>query len=138
MKALSLAVLAFAALSLGLGAAGQFDGGAMLGVACLLCAFATFRAQHISSFLKIFVAIFGAETVVFGLTLTAIKLGFWPEWAREYVIPESLPLTVAVFGILVYAVSHLSVVRAITNIADRYFETGDHGAVRVWPLARSV
>jgi putative ATP-binding cassette transporter len=136
MKALSLAVLAFAALSLGLGAAGKVDGGVMLGVACLICAFATFRSQHISSFLKIFVAIFGAETVVFGLTLVAIKLDFWPEWAREYVIPESLPLTVAVFGILVYAVSHLQVVRAITNIADRYFETGEHGPVRIWPMAQ--
>jgi putative ATP-binding cassette transporter len=138
MKALSLAVLAFAALSLGLGVAGKLDGGVLLGVTSLICAFATFRSQHISSFLKIFVAIFASETVIFGLTLLAIKLGFWPDWAREYVIPESLPLTVAVFGILVYAVSHLSVVRAITHIADRYFETGDHGPVRIWPLAPMI
>ncbi|MDB5642821.1 MAG: transporter ATP-binding protein/permease [Hyphomicrobiales bacterium] len=135
MKALSLAVLAFAALSLGLGAVGKLDGGVLLGVACLLCAYATFRSQQISTFLKIFVAIFASETVIFGLTLTAIKLGFWPAWAREYVIPDSLPLTVAVFAILVYAVSHLPVVRAITSIADRYFENFEIGSVRIWPLA---
>ena len=53
MKALSLAVLAFAVLSLGLGAAGKFDGGLLLGTACLICAVSTFRSQKISSFLKI-------------------------------------------------------------------------------------
>jgi putative ATP-binding cassette transporter len=97
MKALSLAVLAFAVLSLGLGAAGKFDGGLLLGTAGLICAVSTFRSQKISSFLKIFVAIFASETVIFGLIVMAIKLGFWPEWARNYVIPDSLPLTVAVF-----------------------------------------
>ncbi|MFM2444353.1 MAG: hypothetical protein RJB09_1539, partial [Pseudomonadota bacterium] len=136
MKALSLAVLAFAVLSFGLGAAGKFDGGLLLGTAGLICAVSTFRSQKISSFLKIFVAIFATETVIFGLIVMAIKLGFWPEWARNYVIPDSLPLTVAVFGILVEAVSHLAVVRAITSIADRYFENDDMGSARIWPLAR--
>ncbi len=135
MILLSLAVFAFSCLSLALGATGAVDGALLLGGACVICAFTTFRSQAISSFLKIFIAIFASETVLFGLVHFAIRLGFWPEWAKEYVIPESLPLTVAVFAILVWGVSHLNVVRSITHIADRYFDSGDHGQVHVWPLA---
>lgn len=135
MKLLSIAVLAFSVLSLALGATGKIDGALLLGAVGLLCAYSTFRSQHISSFLKIFAAIFATETVLFGLVHFAIRSGFWPAWAKEYVIPESLPLTVAIFAILVWAVSHLPVVRAITRIADRYFDTDDRGPVRIWPMA---
>ena len=131
MKFLSLAVLAFSILSLLVGVRGGVDGALLLGGAGLICAFTTWRSQAISSFLKIFAAIFATETVVFGLIHFAILGGVWPAWAREYKIPESLPLTVAIFAILVWAVSHLPVVRAITAIADRYFDTTDRGEARI-------
>ncbi|MDB5596367.1 MAG: transporter related [Hyphomicrobiales bacterium] len=135
MKLLSLFVLAFSILSLALGTFNNVGGAVLLGVVGVICAFTTLRSTAISSFLKIFVAIFATETVLFGLAHFAVQTGFWPEWAREYVIPESLPLTVAIFAILTWAISHLPVVHAITRIADRYFNTSDLGPVRVWPMA---
>src|SRR5262249_14862228 len=107
---------------------------AVLGVVALLCALATFNAYRISSFLKIFIGIFSAETVVFGLLVLAGRLGLWPADYAAYLPPESLPLTVAIFSILVYVVSRLAVVRQITRIADRYFDATDATSAHVWPL----
>jgi putative ATP-binding cassette transporter len=136
MKFLSLGVLAFSLLSLLLGVRGTIDGALLLGVVGLICAFTTWRSQTISSFLKIFAAVFATETIVFGLVHFAIRGGIWPAWARDYRIPESLPLTVAIFAILVWAVSHIPVVRSITRIADRYFDADDKGVANIWPFAR--
>ena len=118
MTLLSLAILAFSILSFALKFSGTLDSGLLLGGATLLCAFTTFRSQGISHFLKIFVAIFGTEAIVFGLVHYAARLGFWPDWAKDYALPESLPLTVAIFGILVWIVSHIQVVRSVMHIAD--------------------
>jgi vitamin B12/bleomycin/antimicrobial peptide transport system ATP-binding/permease protein len=107
---------------------------AVLGAAALLCAFTTFNASAISSFLRIFVAIFSAETVVFGLAVLAGKLGLWPESLAEYQIPESLPLTVAIFSILVDLVARLTVIRQITRIADRFFDATGATSARIWPF----
>jgi len=135
MTFLSLAILAFSILSFALKFSGALDSGLLLGGATLICALTTWRSQAISSFLKIFVAIFGTEAVVFGLVHYAARLGFWPEWAKEYALPESLPLTVAIFGILVWLVSHLRVVRSVMHIADHYFQSDDRGTLQIWPLA---
>ncbi len=134
MILLSLTILAFSALSFALKFSGALDGGLLLGIATFLCAFTTWKSQKISSFLKIFVAIFGIEAVVFGLIHYAARLGFWPEWAAEYALPESLPLTVAIFGVLVWLISHLPVVRSVMNITDHYFHSQDRGTLQVWPL----
>jgi putative ATP-binding cassette transporter len=99
-----------------------------------LCAFTTYKARAISSFLKIFAAIFAAETVVFGTVFLITQIGLWPQSLEDYVLPESLPLTVAIFGILVYAISFIPVVRAMTRIADRYFMTDDETSARIWPF----
>ncbi|MBV9077319.1 MAG: ABC transporter ATP-binding protein/permease [Methylobacteriaceae bacterium] len=120
-------------------AAGLFGGAplvAVFGAIAGASAYATFLARGMSSFLKIFVAIFAAETVVFGLAATAAGIGLWPASLAEYRLPESLPITVALFAILVVAVSHLKVVRAMTNIADRYFDTDERGTARIWPFPR--
>src|SRR6266446_6854046 len=77
---------------------------AVLGVAALLCAYTTFHSTAISSFLKIFVGIFSTETIVFGLAVLAGRAGLWPADYTDYLPPESLPLTVAIFSILVYLV----------------------------------
>ncbi len=52
-------------------------------------------------------------------------LKLWPDNYADFLPPQSLALTVAIFSILVYGVSHLRVVRSMTGIADRYFETRD-------------
>ncbi|MGB6325005.1 MAG: ABC transporter ATP-binding protein/permease, partial [Methylocella sp.] len=99
-----------------------------------LCAFTTYRSRTISTFLQIFAAIFAAETVIFGTVFLMAQIGLWPVSLEEYELPESLPLTVAIFGILVHAISFIPVVRSMTRIADRYFETSAATRARIWPF----
>ena len=101
MKRLSVTLALFGVLAL-VQPARQLDlQGALLGGVVLLCAATTFRSKAISSFLKIFVGIFSTETIVFGLAVLAGRAGLWPADYAEYLPPESLPLTVAIFSILV-------------------------------------
>ena len=117
MKPLSVALVLFGVLAL-LQPARQLDlPGALLGVVVLLCAATTFRSTAISSFLKIFVGIFSTETIVFGLAVLAGRAGLWPADYAEYLPPESLPLTVAIFSILVYVVAQFR--SGTTDHADR-------------------
>jgi vitamin B12/bleomycin/antimicrobial peptide transport system ATP-binding/permease protein len=99
-----------------------------------LCAFTTYRSLKISTFLQIFVAIFAAETVIFGIIFLIAQIGLWPESLEDYAFPESLPLTVAIFAILVYAIAYIPVVQSMTRIADRYFDTGEETRARIWPF----
>jgi putative ATP-binding cassette transporter len=134
MKALSIAValLGLAALLLAQTSKDLMAGA--LGITALVSAFTTFRSIGISSFLKIFVGIFSTETIVLGLAVLAGRAGLWPSAYREYLPPESMPLTVAIFSVVVYVLSHLAVVRQITNIADRYFAANERAPARIWPL----
>jgi putative ATP-binding cassette transporter len=134
MKSLSIGVGLFGILAFVVAATGEDATTAVLGAVALLCAFATFNASRISSFLKIFIGIFSTETIVFGLPVLAGRLGLWPEAYAGYLPPESLPLTVAIFSILVYAAERLRVVRQITRIADRYFNATDGTTARIWPF----
>src|SRR5262249_43668363 len=134
MKSLSIGLALFGIIALVVAATGEDATTAVLGAACLLCAFTTFNATAISSFLKIFVGIFSTETIVFGLAVLAGKVGAWPADYEEYLPPESLPLTVAIFSILVDAVARIKVVQQITRIADRYFNATDRAQARIWPF----
>ena len=100
----------------------------VLAGAGVLCAFTTYRSRRISTFLQIFAAIFAAETVIFGAIFLVAETGLWPSSLEDYEFPESLPLTVAIFGILVYAISFIPVVRSMTRIADRYFDSSDENS----------
>ena len=105
MKPLSITLVLFGLLAL-IQPAHQLDlPGALLGIVVLFCAVTTFRSTAISSFLKIFVGIFSIETIVFGLAVLAGRAGLWPANYAEYLPPESLPLTVAIFSIIVYLVA---------------------------------
>ena len=99
-----------------------------------LCAFTTYRSRTISTFLQIFAAIFAVETVLFGTIFLIAQTGLWPSSLEDYELPESLPLTVAIFGILVHAISFIPVVRSMTRIADRYFDTTAESRARIWPF----
>jgi vitamin B12/bleomycin/antimicrobial peptide transport system ATP-binding/permease protein len=134
MKPLSVSVALFGLLALVVAATAQDASAAGLGITALLCAFTTFRSTGISSFLKIFVGIFSIETIAFGLAVLAARAGLWPEAFADYQLPESLPPTVAVFSILVYAVSRTDVVGQITRIADRYFDASERREARIWPF----
>lgn len=136
MQRLGVAVAVFAALAL---AAGLHLGSGdllLLAAAGSACAYTTWRSASISSFLQIFVAIFSSETIAFGLVHLATVENLWPAELGEYALPESMPLTVAVFSILVFAVSHFGVVREMTRIADLYFDSHDRGEAHIWPCFR--
>jgi putative ATP-binding cassette transporter len=135
MRILSFGVAAFGlfALVMGLKIGDMWEVG--LGVAALLCAVTTYLSAWISSFLKIFAAIFSIETIVFGLLVAVNKGGLWPAGYADYTLPNPLPITVAVFSILTYVLAQVSVVRQMTRIADLYFEATEQGRARIWPLA---
>src|SRR5258708_2981676 len=134
MKILSICVALFGLLALGVSQGFGDVSAAGLGATALLCALATWRSISISSFLKIFVGIFSIETIVFGLCVLAADAAMWPAAYAEYKLPVMLPLTVAIFSILVYLIAQTKVVRQMTKIADPYFNTADVGQARIWPL----
>jgi putative ATP-binding cassette transporter len=134
MKALGGAVGAYAILA---AATAAHSGDSFLyavAAVALLCAAATWASSRISSYLKIFVAIFSTETIVFGLATLSLRENMWPEAYRQYAPPDSLTLTVALFSILVFIVAGQTVVKDMTRIADRYFVQDERGVARVWPL----
>ncbi|MEA2757882.1 MAG: vitamin B12/bleomycin/antimicrobial peptide transport system ATP-binding/permease protein [Methylobacteriaceae bacterium] len=133
MIGLAIAVGVFAVAAFATGQASG-EGLYLLGGVATLCAATTYLSRQISSFLKIFVAIFSIETIIFGLMVLGGVLRLWPDTYIDYLPPQSLALTVAIFSILVYSVSHIAVIRNITNIADRYFNTSDRTQARIWPL----
>ena len=99
MKILALAAALFSLAAL---AVAHVTGDPMVGVLAvvsMVCTYTTFRSSTISSFLKIFVAIFTSELVVFGIAYLAVRMHWWPASLAEYRLPESVPLTVAMFSL---------------------------------------
>jgi len=136
MRKLSAAVAAFAVLAALIGAHKADSDLFILAVAAGLCAYTTWRGATMSSFMKIFAAIFSTETVVFGLVRVAQAEELWPQALATWAPAESMAVTVAVFSILVFGISHIPVVREMTRIADLYFDAADRGEGRVWPFPR--
>jgi vitamin B12/bleomycin/antimicrobial peptide transport system ATP-binding/permease protein len=136
MRKLSAAVAAFAVFAALIGAHKADSDFFVMAVAAALCAYTTWRAVDMSSFMKIFAAIFSTETVAFGVVRLMQAEGLWPQALALYAPPESMAVTVAVFSIVVYAVSRIPVVREMTRIADLYFDSADRGEGRVWPFPR--
>jgi len=133
MRTLSLAVALFALAAVLVGLRAPDVGVFLFAAAALLCAGATYRSAHMSTFLRVFEVIFAIETIVFGVAYLVDELGLWPQAYADYALPDSLPLTVALFGSLVYAVSHIPVVRKMTDIADPYFSERAPTTARIWP-----
>ena len=82
MRKLSVAVAVFAALTALVGAHKATPDLFVLVAAAALCAYTTWRARDMSSFLKIFACIFSTETIVFGLVA--------PRRRRKACGPQSL------------------------------------------------
>ena len=55
----------------------------------------------------------------------------WPAAYAEYRLPVTLPITVAIFSILVYLIAQTKVVRQMMAIADPYFDTSDGDRIRI-------
>jgi vitamin B12/bleomycin/antimicrobial peptide transport system ATP-binding/permease protein len=139
MKLIAVFVFIFALLTAAV--AYHADGNIMLillsGVA-VICAATTYLSNKISSFLKIFVGTFATELVIFGGLYIAAEVDLWPAGLDEYKLPESLPLTMAIFAILVYAVSFIPLLRRVMRIADRYYDTSDRNQTLIWPISSLV
>jgi putative ATP-binding cassette transporter len=133
MRILSLAVALFALAAFLVGLHAPDVDLFLYAAAALLCAGATYRSAHISTFLRVFEVVFAAETIVFGAAYLVDALGLWPQAYADYALPSSLPLTVALFGSLMYATSHIPVVRKMTDIADPYFSERAPTTARIWP-----
>jgi putative ATP-binding cassette transporter len=97
----------------------------LIGVAITgaLMSVATARARAISTFLRIFSTIFACEYVLLGSAFALSSLGAWPAALSNITPPASLPATIAIFGLVVYGISFIPVIRQITDIADPFFET---------------
>ena len=135
---LAVAVLAFALLSAAAGLIWGDNTLLGLGLVGLLLSAATWKSTRISAFLQVFIGIFGTEYVIFGAVVLLVRRGLWPEALTDFGPPSSLPVTVAVFGILVWAASHLTVIKSITRIADLYFDTPFVGTARFWPVRHAA
>jgi vitamin B12/bleomycin/antimicrobial peptide transport system ATP-binding/permease protein len=117
--AIAAAIMGAAALISGL--VGGDRNALILGVVGAGLAWSAYRGNVISPFLRVFLVIFSAEFVLTTLCYLVAKNSLWPAILEALTIPSELPLTVGLFGILVYAISFIPVVRTITGLADPYF-----------------
>jgi len=121
MKFLALGVALFAAAAFLTGLHQPSAMTFLVTGAAAACAVATYLSHRLSAFLKVFEAIFASETIVFGIAFLIDELGLWPRAYANYTLPPSLAFAVALFGVFVYAISFVPVVRKMTAIADPYF-----------------
>ena len=136
MRMLSLAAFAILALVIG-----TYDGDGMtllIGVASALAALASLPRWKMSTFLTLLSDLFAIETVLFGIADLVGLLGFWPHAYEDYEPPRYLPLATALFVLVIFAVSHLRLVRRMMTIADPFFEAVTPISIRAWPLAPMI
>jgi vitamin B12/bleomycin/antimicrobial peptide transport system ATP-binding/permease protein len=133
----AVAVALIAALSIVSGAASGDKLTLGLGAIGLLLAMATWRATSISAFLRLFIVIFAVEFVITGAAYLLGQNGWWPASLAAIKIPSELPLTVGLFGLLVYAISFIPVIRTITGLADPYFDASNAKTAQI-PLLGQV
>ena len=134
MRNLAVAVLIFAVLAIAAGISGGDRFLFLVAGAALFCAAATWRSTGISSFLQIFVCIFSAETIVFGLAVVAQRLALMPARLAALTIPDELPVTVAIFSILVFTLGKLPSLRPMIGIAGLYYGATERATARIWPF----
>ena len=134
MKLLGLLVAAFSFVALGFGLTLHLSSFYLLFGFGIICAITTFLSGGISSYLKIFAAIFSTEYLVFGLVAIAPRLGLLRSLPPDFHMPVTVPLTVALFSIATFAVSYIPLVKRMLVIADRYYETRNRSRARIWPF----
>src|SRR5438270_12262867 len=75
--------------------------------------------------------IFAVEYIFTLLAYGAVRAWWWPSGFSESSPPASLSTSVAIFGLLVYLISFIPVIRQITRLADPYFVTNDRGDLEI-------
>lgn len=134
MHILAVIVAVVAALSAAAGLSGGGTAAYGLAAAGAALAVVTFLSTRISTFLRIFSVIFSVEYIVTGLAWIAARQGVWPNALADLTPPLSLPITVAVFGVIVWAISYIPVIRQIMAIADSFFNSQEVREVSFGPL----
>lgn len=134
MKRLSIAITLFTLLLLALAWKNNDAETLGLAIAGALLATSTWRSIGRSHFLNIFIGIFGTEFVLFGGVLVLASEGLWPNDLQDFLPPDSLPMTVGVFGIIVHAISYVKGIASMMRIADRYFEADNCITIKPWGL----
>lgn len=134
MRLLSIFVAALAAVAL---VVGQQAGSAAvigMGVIGLLMAVVTFRSPSLPFFLRIFSGVFATEYVLTGAAALLAVTGYWPPALQVPPVPTSLPTTIGVFGILIYAISFVPAIARIARLASPYFEADEVTTANLWPI----
>jgi vitamin B12/bleomycin/antimicrobial peptide transport system ATP-binding/permease protein len=121
MKSFAIAAAVTGLLALIGGVAGGDRMALVLAAVGAGVAFAAWRGERISAFLRVLLTVFSLEYAVLGAAYLLGKNGWWPHALKAITIPSELPLTVGIFAIIVYAISFIPVVRTITGLADPYF-----------------
>ena len=106
----------------------------MVGGASALGSAASMPRWRLSTFLTLLSDLFAFETVLFGLADIVALLGYWPEDYADYSLPRYLPLATALFGVVIFAISHFSFVRRMTAITDPFFAARTPISINPWPL----
>ena len=132
MRMLSLA--AFAILALVVGGYERDGMTIVIGVASALAAFASLPRWKASVFLAILSDLFAVETILFGLADIVSLLGYWPQAYEPYTLPRYLPLATALFGVVIFGVSHLGFVRKMLAITDPFFSARTPISIHPWPM----
>jgi len=145
VKKLAVVVAIAAAIALAAGVAPGSDGYLgipfdlpllSIGLAGLALSIVTLRTLWISSFLRVFSAIFVVEYVLTSLAYVMARVDWWPAVLTDAAPPASLPITLAIFALLVYLLSFVQVIGQITDLADPYFATSDRRAVGIVGFGR--
>lgn len=134
MRLLSILVAVLAVVTLVVGQQAGSAGLIGMGVVGLLLAVVTFRSPSLSFFLRIFSGVFAIEYLLFGAAAIMAQVGWWSEALQIPPAPTSLPITVGVFGILIYAISFVPVIARISRIASPYFESDQTTTANLWPI----
>lgn len=82
-------------------------------------------SERISSFLRIFVVMYGFGYLLIAGAALAGSAGLLPGEIAPLVPPAFTAVAAVVFGLVVFGASFLPVIRTITSVADPYFQSAD-------------
>jgi len=91
----------------------------------LLMAAIVWLSRGISSFLRIFVAMYALGYLFFTLLFHAAWAGALPQTIENLLPPYFMAGAITAFALAVFGASHIPVIRLITSLADPYFESRD-------------
>ncbi|MBB4040046.1 putative ATP-binding cassette transporter [Microvirga flocculans] len=102
-----------------------------LPLSTLALAGTVYIGRHIPKFLRIFLVMLSVTHLLFVALILGVTAGLITGDYTGYVPPPSAALGATVFGILIYGLSYVRVVRTICRITDRYLESQTDSVIRL-------